>query len=195
MAIFYGAYFGKKMHQRKQGITTNQIGKGSKSADALRIERLMGAATLLIVPVEIISIIAFPALSMAFRPGLALQWAGLALSAIGVAFFITAMLTMAGSWRAGIPDQDRTSLVTEGIFRISRNPAFVGFDLMYAGLLLAFPNILHLLSAAFAVTMLHLQILQEEKFCHNAFGAVYDDYKSRVRRYLQIPAAKRAPGR
>ena len=40
---------------------------------------------------------------------------------------------MKDSWQAGIPDKDKTELVTTGIYRFSRNPAFLGFDLMYVG--------------------------------------------------------------
>ena len=39
-------------------------------------------------------------------------------------------------WRAGISETDKTELVTEGIYQISRNPAFLGFDVLYFGILL-----------------------------------------------------------
>mgnify|MGYP007007453571 FL=1 len=55
---------------------------------------------------------------------------------------------------------------------------------MYIGLLMAFPNIIHLIFALFPVVMLHLQIRQEEVFCRNAFGPEYEEYCLRVRRYL-----------
>ena len=186
MGIFYAAYLGKKYIQRRQGITTNQIGKGAKPRKVLLIENIMGWATFAVIPVEIFSIIIFPKMTLlpALRECPALQWTGLGITAIGIAFFIVAMLTMADSWRAGIPDKDRTELVQNGIYRISRNPAFVGFDLMYIGLLLAFPNILHLLFALFPVIMLDLQIRQEEEFCREAFGREYEEYRKRVRRYL-----------
>lgn len=106
------------------------------------------------------------------------------ITALGVAFFIVAMLTMEDNWRAGIPEKGKTQLVQKGIYRISRNPAFVGFDLMYIGLLLAFPNILHLAFALFPVIMLDLQIKQEENFCRDAFGKEYEEYCKIVRRYL-----------
>ena len=186
LAIFYAEYFGKKAAQRRQGIQTNQIGIGSKPKRVLRIERLMGAATLLVVPVEVVSIIVFPQWTLipCLRDCPALQWAGLLLAASGLVFFIIAVLTMADSWRAGIPEKDRTQLVQSGIYRISRNPAFVGFDLMYIGLLLAFPNLLHLVFALFPVVMLHLQILQEEAYCRATFGAPYEAYCKKVRRYI-----------
>lgn len=186
MAIFYAAYFGKKMAQRRQGIKTNQIGVGSKPKRVLLIELLMAAATLIVVPVEILSIVVYPhwTLSPLLHDCLLVQWAGLLLTAIGVSFFIIAMLTMADSWRAGIPEHDKTRLVQNGIYRISRNPAFVGFDLMYIGLMMAFPNVLHIVFALFPVVMLHLQILQEEAFCKVTFGAEYEAYCKHVRRYL-----------
>ena len=91
---------------------------------------------------------------------------------------------MKDSWRAGIPDRDRTELVTDGIYAFSRNPAFLGFDLQYAGVLLMFCNLLTASFTVFAVTMLHLQILQEERYLTAAFGAEYMKYHHQVFRYL-----------
>ena len=186
MAVFYSAYLGKKFAQSRQGITTNQIGKGDKPRKVLLVENIMGWATFVVIPVEIISIILYPRITLipAIKFCPVLQCTGLAIAAIGVAFFIVAMLTMADSWRAGIPDSDKTAFVQKGIYRISRNPAFVGFDLMYIGLLLAFPNIIHLLFAVFPVVMLHLQIRQEEVFLRNTFGTEYEEYCEKVRRYI-----------
>ncbi len=179
MALFYIAYFSKILFQRKKGIQTDQIGKGDKPKKILVVETLMKIATYTIVPVEIISILCdfylwhFPA-----------RWLGIFLALIGVSVFVIAMLTMSDSWRAGIPEKDKTSLVTVGIYRFSRNPAFLGFDLMYLGLLVAFFNPIHLLSTLFSVIMLHLQILQEEKFLTDTFGTEYVEYKKRAGRYF-----------
>ena len=186
MAVFYSAYLGKKFAQSRQGITTNQIGKGDKPRKVLLVENIMGWATFVVIPVEIISIILYPRITLipAIKFCPVLQWTGLAIAAIGVAFFIVAMLTMADSWRAGIPDSDKTAFVQKGIYRISRNPAFVGFDLMYIGLLLAFPNLIHLLFAIFPIVMLHLQRRQEEVFCRKTFGSEYEEYCRKVSRYI-----------
>ena len=142
--------------QRRQGVRTNQIGRGDKTAGTLLVERLLGAATLSIVPVEAASI----------------RWAGpparRALCGragpvpLGCAVFSGRGAGLGGSWRAGIPAEKDTALVTGGVYAHSRNPAFLGFDLVYLGLLLWFFNWLHLAFALFAVLMLHLQILQEE---------------------------------
>lgn len=184
MAIFYTAYLSKKFVQRKKGITTNQIGQGDKPRRVIRVEKIMGIATLLIIPVELASIILFPRLSTATTLANAFQWLGLSLTAVGITFFIIAMRTMADNWRAGIPHHDQTAFVSHGIYRISRNPAFVGFDLMYLGILIAFPNPVHLVFAVFPIVMLHMQIKQEEVFCRQTFGDKYIDYCTKVRRYL-----------
>lgn len=91
---------------------------------------------------------------------------------------------MKDSWQAGIPDKDKTELVTTGIYRFSRNPAFLGFDLMYVGALLLYGDLLTLGFSVFAIVMLPLQILQEERYLVNTFGAPYQEYCRHVSRYL-----------
>lgn len=75
------------------------------------------------------------------------------------------------------------TVLTE-IYRISRNPSFLGFDLLYIGLLISFFNYIHLAFVVFAVVMLHLLILQEEKFLTATFGEKYVGYKRRTGRYF-----------
>ena len=140
LTVFYIAYFTKMILQRRKGVKTDQIGKGNKPRKLLVIERLMKIATYSIVAVEVISII------WNFRMWKSsYSWIGIGVAALGVLVFIVAMATMGDSWRAGIPEKDKTGLVTTGIYRISRNPAFLGFDLMYLGVLIAFFNYLHLI--------------------------------------------------
>ena len=103
---------------------------------------------------------------------------------LGDCIFLLSILCMKDSWRAGIPDKDKTELVTAGIYKFSRNPAFLGFDLMYVGVLLMYGNLLTLGFSLFAMVMLHLQILQEERFLEHAFGSAYIEYKKQVFRYL-----------
>ncbi|MDD5899438.1 MAG: methyltransferase [Lachnospiraceae bacterium] len=66
----------------------------------------------------------------------------------------------------------------------SRNPAFVGFDLMYLALCLLFFNIPLLLVSVWAAVMLHLQILQEEAHMERMCGEEYRAYKKRTMRYF-----------
>lgn len=178
MAAFYGIYFSKMISQKKKGITTNQIGT-RKEKKLHTVETLMAAATYGIVPVQLLSV----CMNCSALPDNA-RFTGLLTGILGDIIFLCAVLDMKDSWRAGIPESDKTLLVTNGIYRFSRNPAFLGFDMMYIGILLMYFNLLNAAFTAFAVVMLHLQILQEEKFMLASFGEAYADYKNQVFRYL-----------
>lgn len=179
LAAFYGCYFVKMFCQKQKGIQTNQMGKG-KSGAAKRVEVAVRIATIVAPAIEIISIVmGTTALPYGGRIG------GTAVGVCGVAVFILSVLTMRDSWRAGVSEQERTELVTDGIYRISRNPAFLGFDLVYIGILLMFFNPALLAFSAFAIGMLHLQIVKvEEPFLLSSFGTPYREYQTHVNRYL-----------
>lgn len=92
---------------------------------------------------------------------------------------------MKDSWRAGVSAQEKTELVTGGIYRISRNPAFLGFDLMYLGILLLFFSWPLCVLTVLAALLLHTQVVcVEETHLRAAFGQAYLDYSGQVRRYL-----------
>ena len=139
----------------------------------------MGIATVGIIPAQLLSI----GFGWSYLPANA-RFTGFCIGMVGDLIFLISVLCMKDSWRAGIPDRDRTELVTDGIYAFSRNPAFLGFDLQYVGVLLMFCNLLTASFTVFAVTMLHLQILQEERYLTAAFGRAYLDYRHRVFRYL-----------
>ena len=61
---------------------------------------------------------------------------------------------------------------------------FTGFDLMYIGVMLMYCNLLTVPLTVFAIVMLHLQILQEERYLEETFGAAYREYKRHTLRYL-----------
>lgn len=182
LGMFYISYFTKMVLQRRKGIQTDQISKGGKPKKVLRIEAWMKIATFSVVFAEVTSIL----WNLRMWEQTALRWSGIGLGFAGVLAFIAAMATMQDSWRAGIPAKDKTELVTTGIYRFSRNPAFLGFDLVYLGLLLAFFNPIHLIFALFAAGMLHSQILQEEAFLAKSFGKKYMEYKEKTGRYFRI---------
>ena len=187
LLAFYAIYIGKMLSQRQRGIQTDQIARGKPHDRVFCIELVMKLATYAVVAVEGISIfIVTPALPQPVR------FTGAAFGILGVIVFGAAVVEMRDSWRAGIAAQEQTELITSGIYQISRNPAFLGFDCVYFGLLLMFFNIPLLLISCFAALMLHLQILQEEEHLTAAFGRPYLDYKRRVRRYFGHACSKRA---
>ena len=179
LAVFYGVYIVKMILQRRKGIRTDQIARGKPRGRLFWTELTMKIATYLAVAAEVISIFAVePVLPRA------VVLCGAALGLAGDLVFAAAVVTMRDSWRAGVSPSEKTALVTEGIYQFSRNPAFLGFDLVYLGMVLMFFSYVLLALSLLAAAMFHLQIVYgEEPFLLRAFGEEYADYCRRVRRY------------
>lgn len=179
LIAFYGCYFIKMFLQKKQGIQTDQIGK-DKVGFVKFVEVTMKVAAVLVFVAGLVSIF------IGTNYGsVTVRVMGAAISVVGTFVFIAAVQTMRDSWRAGVSKTDKTELITNGIYQISRNPAFLGFDLLYIGTLLMFFNWVLCVLTVFAVIMYHLQIVSvEEEFLLAAFGNEYLQYKKKVCRYI-----------
>ena len=178
LAVFYGIYFVKMLAQKRRGIRTLQI-RQRKEKSIQTVELLMSIATLGVVIAQLVSIL----FGWSCLPTNA-RFTGFCTGMLGDLIFLLSVLCMKDSWRAGIPDQEHTELVTSGIYRFSRNPAFLGFDFMYIGVMLMYCNLLTVPLTVFASVMLHLQILQEERYLDVTFGEAYREYKRHTFRYL-----------
>lgn len=179
IAAFYSVYFLKMILQKRKGIKTNQMAKGEKSKRVIAIERILSLSTVLIVLIELLTIILNWTLSIN-----SIKIIGVIISSLGIIVFTAAVYTMKDSWRAGINTSEKTELVSNGIYKLSRNPAFLGFDLVYIGLLMIFFNWLLFGVTLFVIIMLHIQIVEEEKHLSLEYGNEYNDYRKRVRRYF-----------
>lgn len=179
LIAFYSCYVIKLLSQKSKGIQTDQIGKG-KVGFVKFIEVTMKFSAVLVFIVGLVSIFIGTSYdSIPFRI------VGAAVSVVGTVVFIISVLTMRDSWRAGVPENDKTKLVTSGIYQISRNPAFLGFDLLYIGILMMFFNWILCVVSAFAIVMYHLQIVKvEEDFLLTTFGDEYSEYTKKVCRYI-----------
>ena len=138
----------------------------------------MSIATVSTIVIEVYSIL-FTTLNILDG----LRIIGIVFGILAIIFFALATITMKDSWRVGIPEE-KTSLISAGIYKWSRNPAFVGFGLLYISICLMYFNLPLLLISVFAGTMLDLQILQEEKHMQNMFGKEYEEYKKHTLRYF-----------
>ena len=179
MAMFYVCYFTKMIAQKKQGINTDQLGKG-KEGFIKFIEVTLKIATYLLPVIQVVGIVLY--VEAEIQP---LQILGVGIIAFGVLAFVLSVLQMKDNWRAGVQREEKTDLVTTGIYSISRNPAFLGFDLMYIGILLSFFNWILCVATGAALVLFHLQIVNvEEDFLLQAFGEDYLKYKKEVCRYI-----------
>jgi protein-S-isoprenylcysteine O-methyltransferase Ste14 len=78
-----------------------------------------------------------------------------------------------------------SSLVTGGVFGRTRNPMYLGMLLVLAGWAVWLGNAAAWLGLPLFVVVLNgLQIKPEERILRERFGAAFDDYAARVRRWL-----------
>ena len=183
LILFYGSYLCKQVLLKRKGIDTNRLGRGNKPARTFKIEAALMLATFSMATVQILSLFVIKnGDSLLKQP--AIRFTGISIAFLGTGVFVTAMAYMKSSWRAGVDTTQNTVLIKSGIYRISRNPAFLGFDLFYIGFVLAFSNTLQIVFTLLCVVILHLQILEEERFLPAVFGKAYEEYKQVTPRYL-----------
>ena len=91
---------------------------------------------------------------------------------------------MANSWRIGIDENDKTKLVTNGLFSISRNPIFLGIMIANIGLFVIIPNAFTLLIVSLSTVSINTQIRLEEAFLVSSHGKAYTNYYKKVNRWL-----------
>jgi len=128
--------------------------------------------------------VATPSLAVPPAPRLI---AAVALFIAGLALIVVARVAFARAGTTFSPRApgDSTRLVTSGVYRLSRNPMYVGTLLLLLGLasLLASPVSLAL-SLTYVAYMDRLQIRPEERLLRARFGPTYDAYAAGVRRWV-----------
>lgn len=124
----------------------------------------------------------------ASTPDLPAPWWWLALGA-GVVLFVALDSPAAATFirkKTGVaPWTPATTLVTEGVYRVTRNPMYLGMTLLYLGLALGLGLMwaLALLPVVVAIVD-RFVIRREEAYLDRKFGAAYGDYRASVRRWI-----------
>ncbi len=111
---------------------------------------------------------------------------GLVFVSAGFILGILALITLKNSWRVGIKYNQKTELITTGIYRISRNPYFLSYDVLIFGYILIFTSPILIILYLILVVVFHKMILEEEKYLQSVHGSGYEDYKSKVNRYFMF---------
>ena len=111
------------------------------------------------------------------------RWTACAIWAVGFLVLFAGLLRLGKSLRVGSP-KEATTLKTDGIYRFSRNPMYVGVYLTVIAAALYTMNPIALALAAFVIAVHHRIVLAEEHFLQGAFGTAYQEYCRRVGRYL-----------
>ena len=78
-----------------------------------------------------------------------------------------------------------SAIVSDGIYRFSRNPIYLGMFLAYFGIFLMANNAWGLILGVALYLIMHFGvILREERYLTSRFGDDYQQYLSRVRRWI-----------
>ena len=114
-----------------------------------------------------------------------LRYAGLGLAIAAIAGSFASQLAMGSSWRGDVDPDARTALVTEGPFRVVRNPILTCTAATMIGLALMVPNVIALLMLAAILVGMEVQVrLVEEPYLARVHGDAYRRYASRTGRFL-----------
>ncbi len=101
---------------------------------------------------------------------------------LSLIIFIISKKSMANNWATNITN-NQNNLTTNGIFKISRNPVYVSYHLLFLSMLFYSWELFFPLYVLFAI-IFHLLILEEESYLKARFGNQYIDYCNNTRRYI-----------
>lgn len=110
---------------------------------------------------------------------------GALIALAGTTLTFLSQLSMGDSWRIGIDPNERTHLVTNGAFRIVRNPIFSAVIVVAVGLAMMVPNPISATGIALVISAIELQVRAvEEPHLRELHGQQYKDYEAQVGRFL-----------
>lgn len=112
-----------------------------------------------------------------------LSFAGHLLAILGAIIAFAAQMSMGASWRVGVDPAAVGELVSGGLYRISRNPTFLGQLLLLVGIALAIPSVPTALAALLFWASASTQIRSEERLLSQELGRPYDEFRERVPRW------------
>lgn len=181
--VFYVTYLLKGIVLKLQGIDFNVMTKGEKKREIKTFEFFLSIISLLTAFVEGITTLFGNHIEVLITYPI-IRCFGALLCIISVITYEFGIWTMKKSWRAGIDESQNTELITDGIYRFSRNPAFLSHDLLSTGIFLAYFTKMTFFFGILCPVMFHYQILFEEDYLEKKFGDTYLSYKAKTRRYF-----------
>ena len=177
--IFQGMFFAKNISLRKK--TGNEIRGKNKEANI--------SIYLFITFITLALGMSFFQLSFGKVQILSGQLAlhlGLTLLLLNILVSAASLLHLKDSWRVGVLEDQKTILVSNGIYRFTRNPYFVSYLLMSAAYTILLQNLLLLGLSVILFFAIHKMIIKEEEYLYSKHGDEYTQYKAKVPRYIIV---------
>lgn len=111
---------------------------------------------------------------------------GLVLLCFNLIISTASLINLKDSWRVGVLENQKTELITSGIYRFTRNPYFVSYFLMFTAYTILLQNLILLGLSLLGFIFVHKMIKKEEEYLFSLHGKTYTDYKTKVARYIII---------
>ncbi|NUM74649.1 isoprenylcysteine carboxylmethyltransferase family protein [candidate division KSB1 bacterium] len=187
LLYFAAAFFWRSyLVWKRTGINPYKLGKADNAHDFVgMLFRLTLAAITLVIILHSLSNEAYQYLTpirWLERP--AFISLGIGLLAVSLLWTLVAQAQMGNSWRIGIDAETKTQLVQLGVFRLSRNPIFLGMRVTLLGFFLILPNAVTVATLVLGDALMQIQARLEEEYLRQTHGEVYQKYCQQTRRWL-----------
>ena len=83
------------------------------------------------------------------------------------------------SWRVGVHEDQKTTLIKDGVYAYVRNPYFISYYIMYFSLFLIRPSIILMALVLATVALFHRMVLKEEMYLYSMHGKNTKSTKNR----------------
>lgn len=111
--------------------------------------------------------------------------AGCVLLIVSIPIALLAVLELRKAGTAFDARKTSTALVTQGIFRFSRNPTYLSLTMLFAAIALILNSMVVLIAVVIATVLTHLGVVRrEEKYMSAKFSSAYSEYKDKVRPWI-----------
>ena len=131
-----------------------------------------------------------PELAYGLSMPLLVQWLGFLMALGSFSFLFAGYWFLGKNWRVGTGDESQEELITGGIYKLTRNPVYLFFNLFNGGLFLLNGDFLIFFLMITIVFSLHFMIINEEKMLYAQFGQQYVRYINKTPRYFDMPDLK-----
>ena len=121
-----------------------------------------------------------------------ISYAGIVLFGISIILVGIISAQLKDSWRVGVHEDQKTTLIKDGVYAYVRNPYFISYYIMYFSLFLIRPSIILMALVLATVTLFHRMVLKEEMHLYSMHGKEYEKYKNQTGRYLPMMSKKKA---
>jgi protein-S-isoprenylcysteine O-methyltransferase Ste14 len=113
-----------------------------------------------------------------------IRWVGVVLFAAGSALRIWPVFVLGNRFSGLVAIQPGHQLVTTGVYKMVRNPSYLGLLVGTLGWALAFRSIVGILLTFMLIPPLVARMWAEERLLHSHFGGQYDAYRAHTWRLI-----------